>query len=104
MKGEEVARGPIVQALYQARLRTLLFSLRGCFAFWPPSWEWAGGMDQRVPGGRKVVSWTQAVTARAYALQQEKTPPQQVYALQLESNLCMLQLEKALAAPPKIKK
>ena len=47
MKGEEVARGPIVQALYQARLRTLLFSLRGCFAFWPPSWEWAGGMDQK---------------------------------------------------------
>ena len=65
MKGEEVARGPIVQALYQARLRTLLFSLRGCFAFWPPSWEWAGGMDQRVPGGRKVVSWTQAVTMEA---------------------------------------
>lgn len=28
MKGEEVARGPTVQALYQARLRTLLFSLR----------------------------------------------------------------------------
>lgn len=47
MKGEEAARGPIVQALYQARLRTLLFSLRGCFAFWPPSWEWAGGMDQK---------------------------------------------------------
>lgn len=69
MKGEEVARGPTVQALYQARLRTLLFSLRGCFAFWPLSWGWAGGMDQK--GARwkearwKVVSQTQAVTMEA---------------------------------------
>lgn len=67
MKGEEVARGPAVQALYQARLRTL--SLRGCFAFWPLSWGWAGGMDQK--GARwkearwKVVSQIQAVTMEA---------------------------------------
>lgn len=67
--GEEEARGPTVPALYQARLRTVLFSLRGCFAFWPPSWGWAGGMDQN--GARwkdarwKVVSRTQAVTMEA---------------------------------------